>query len=326
MYRRSTRRQIAVSLVLGLLAPLPASATGEDAGIPPWLRAHVGPGEGQIAEVVLLRARALYHEHLDAGSIGNGCYLAMDATRPSTSPTGAPGDRFYVICEEEQTFRAMSSGFGSGRTLPQADFRNERECARHFSNAEGSNLTMGGAYVTAETRTSFKGYFEQDGERVPFLRTFLLFDGMGDTDNAREREIGGHVAMFLRWQCRFSAPESPHADAEGYVPFGRMVNYAGGRSNGCTTWSEDEAEDIIALVEDDPTTLYIYPDAGDIAAVAAAVGEDGGLSDGAPYWNATCLSAIGAPSFWPRETLQPIIDQWRESLPEQPPLDLPICQ
>ena len=32
-------------------------------------------------------------------------------------------------------------------------------------------------------------------------------------------------------------PDSAYADEEGYVPFGTFVNYSGGRSNGCTTWS-----------------------------------------------------------------------------------------
>jgi hypothetical protein len=312
----------AVGIALALVKPSQAQTTD----IPPWLQQHVGQGEGQIALVVLQRARDLYREQVREAGISNPCYLAMDATRPSTSSSGMPGQRFYIICEEEESFRAVSSGYGSGRDLPQANFRNGRECARHFSNAEGSNLTMGGAYVTAETRTSFKGYFSDSDDRVPFERTFLLFDGMGETDNAREREIGGHVAMFLRWQCRHSDPESPFADDEGYVPFGQLINYDGGRSNGCTTWSEEVAEDIIALVEGDPTTLYIYPESGDINAVADAVTDQLSLSDAGLYWNATCLEQIETPRFWTRETLRPIIDEWRESLPDQPPLELPICR
>ena len=40
---------------------LPRSfAAWQPSGIPAWLRAHVGEGEGQIAQVVLQRARALY--------------------------------------------------------------------------------------------------------------------------------------------------------------------------------------------------------------------------------------------------------------------------
>jgi hypothetical protein len=265
------RRHFVLWLVLALFAPVPLNATASGGEVPAWLLEHVGTGEGQIAPVVLDRARALYAEHVQEGTVRNPCYFAKDATRPSTGSDGAPAQRFYVICEEDQTFRAVSSGYGNGRSLPGADFSNERECARNFSNAEGSNLTMGGGYLTAETRTSFKGYFSEAEDRVAFNRTFLLFDGMGETSNARERAIGGHMAMFLRWQCRMHNPESPHADAEGYVPYGRLVNYDGGRSNGCTTWSEEVSHEIIALVEGDPTTLYIYPESRDIDAVAEAV-------------------------------------------------------
>jgi hypothetical protein len=323
MPRRFARLKIALTLALGLAGPAGGEVTATE--IPDWLTPHVGTGEGQIAPVILERARAHYLEQLREGAIANPCYLAMDATRPSTGSDGAPGQRFYVICEAEQSFRAVSSGYGNGRNLPGADFSNTRECARNFSNAEGSNLTMGGAYVTAETRTSFKGYFTVDGERTAFNRTFLLFDGFGETDNAREREIGGHMARFLRWQCRYQNPESPYADADGFVPYGSMVDYTGGRSNGCTTWSEDVANEIIALVEGDPTTLYIYPESRDIDAVAAAVGEGGELSETGLYWNATCLGAIGAPRFWSRAELRPVIDAWRASLPEPAPFELPIC-
>jgi hypothetical protein len=326
MTRRSLRLGGAVAMILAAALPMAGHAAPD---VPAWLQPHVGTGEGQIAPVVLERARALYHEQVREAGIANPCYLAMDATRPSTGSDGAPNARFYVICEAERSFRAVYSGYGNGRSLPAADFSNDRECARNFSNAEGSNLTMGGAYLTAETRTSFKGYFTQGGARVPFHRTFLLFDGMGETENAREREIGGHVAMFLRWQCRFQNAESPNADAAGFVPYGRLVNYTGGRSNGCTTWSEDVSDEIIAMVEDDPTTLYIYPESRDIAAVAEAVeAVEAGrpLSEGGPYWNATCLGVIGAPRFWHKERLQPVIDSWRASLPQQPPLDLPICR
>ncbi|WP_235439028.1 murein L,D-transpeptidase catalytic domain family protein [Candidatus Rhodobacter oscarellae] len=290
--------------------------------IPRWLQAHVGTGEGQIAPVVLERARALYQTKRRNGDVTNPCYLAMDATRPSAAPNGAPGPRFYVICERQRTFRAVSSGYGNGRKLQRANFSNGRQCAKNFSNAEGSKLTAGGAYVTAETRTSFKGYI---GDKVPFYRTFILFDGEGETRNARERAIGGHPAVFVKWQCRYQDPDSPHADKDGYVPYGRLVNYTGGRSNGCTTWSQEVSKEITALVEGNPTTLYIYPEGRDINAVANAA-RNGRLSAGSGlYWNAACLSAIGAPKFWPKHKLQPIINAWRRSLPKNPPLVLPIC-
>ena len=40
----------------------------------------------------------------------NPCYFAMDATR-----AGGVGRRFYMVCEADQTFRAVPSGHGNGR-------------------------------------------------------------------------------------------------------------------------------------------------------------------------------------------------------------------
>nr|WP_253799338.1 murein L,D-transpeptidase catalytic domain family protein [Rhodovulum sp. P5] len=305
---------------------LPTAGRAQAVDIPTWLRAHVGTGEGQIAPVVLHRARALYQQKRSDGAVTNPCYLAMDATRPSAARDGAVGRRFYIICEGSKSFRAVSSGYGNGRKLQRADFSNGRQCARHFSNAEGSKLTAGGAYLTAETRTSFKGYIQQSGARRPFYRTFLLYDGEGDTRNARERAIGGHPAVFVKWQCRFSNPGSPHADDDGYVPFGTLINYTSGRSNGCTTWSQSVSEDILSLVEGRPTTLYIYPEADDIDAVARAVKTGTSPSRAGLYWNTACLETIGTPKFWPKRTLQPIINDWRQSLPKRPPQELPVCK
>lgn len=309
---------------LAVLALSSGSAIAQSADVPNWLERHVGTGEGQIAPVVLARARALHQRHARRGAVANPCYFAMDATRPSNLG-GSPASRFYIICENTRTFRAVSSGYGNGRNLPRADFSNGRQCAQNFSNAEGSKLTMGGNYLTAETRTSFKGSYRRAGQRVPLHRTFLLFDGEGETANARERAIGGHPAVFLKWQCRYKDPSHSSADDEGYVPYGKLVNYTGGRSNGCTTWSPSESEAILAIAEGNPTSLYIYPESRDIDAVARAVKTGASLSRAGLYWNAACLKAIGAPVFWPKRVLQPIINQWRQSLPKQPERDLPIC-
>lgn len=322
----SRRFTAAVTLLVALSGSLPTQASAQTSDIPTWLQQHVGLNDGQIAPVVLQRARALYQKKRRKGAVRNPCYLAMDATRPSTLRGGQPGRRFYVICEPQKSFRAVSSGYGNGRKLQRADFSNGRQCARNFSNAEGSNLTAGGSYVTAETRTSFKGYQRQSGERKPFYRTFLLYDGEGDTKNARERAIGGHPAVFLKQQCRFSNPKSPHADKEGYVPYGNLVDYTSGRSNGCTTWSQSASKEILAQVEGNPTTLYIYPESGDINAVEKAAKAGTSPSRAGLYWNAACLSAIGSPKFWPKRSLQPVINKWRKSLPEWTPRVLPICK
>ena len=219
---------IAMVLAIAVSGAASTAAAQQSSKIPAWLQKHVGLADGQIAPVVLQRARALYERKKRQGKVRNPCYLAMDATRPSTTGSGKPGRRFYVICEKRKSFRAVSSGYGNGRKLKRANFSNDRQCARNFSNAEGSKLTAGGSYVTAETRTSFKGYYRQSGKRKPFHRTFLLFDGEGETANARQRAIGGHPAVFLKWQCRFKNPKSAHADKDGYVPLGKLVNYTGG--------------------------------------------------------------------------------------------------
>lgn len=326
MLQSLLRTNGAALLIAALCTFVAPDATARTLDLPGWLQQHVGTGEDQIAPIVLARARALYLRKARRGAVSNPCYLAMDATRPSTTRNGAPGGRFYVICEAAKSFRAVSSGYGNGRNLSRANFSNGRQCAKNFSNAEGSKLTMGGAYVTAEARTSFKGYYRQSGRPTPFYRTFLQFEGEGETRNARERAIGGHEAVFLKWQCRMKSPSSPHADAQGYVPYGRLVNYTGGRSNGCTTWSPSDSDAILALVQDSPTTLYIYPESKDIDAVANAVKTGVSPSSAGLYWNSACLRAIGAPKFWPKRDLQPIINRWRQSLPSQPPLELPICR
>ena len=293
----------------------------QPADIPPWLRAYVGVGDGQIAEVVLQRARALYLEKVSEGAVKNPCYFAMDATRP-----GAFGRRFYIICEADRSFRAVPVGHGNGRNLSGANFANGIRCAKNFSNAMDSKLTTGGPYVTMETRTSFKGYYRDSaGKYVALNRSFVQFDGEGDTENARPRAIGGHPAVVLRGVCLRKKADSPHANEDGYVPYGQLVNYAGGRSNGCTTWSSSDAEKIIAMMQD-PTTIYLYPESDDIDAVAKAVAARRSPSRAGLYWNASCLKEIGAPKFWPKETLEPILVKYKKDHPAPPPGPLPICK
>ena len=180
--------------------------------------------------------------------------------------------------------------------------------------------------MTGETTASFKGYYRAAGGNAVLMRAFLKFDGEGETANARERAIGGHAAVLLRGVCRRKAPGDPHADPDGYVPFGKLVNYAAGRSDGCTSWSPPDAATIMAMVRDDPTTLYIYPESRDIDAVARAVQAGQSPSRAGLYWSAACLKDIGAPRFWPKEQLEPILAQYREAHPAPPPEPAPICR
>ncbi|WP_245413469.1 murein L,D-transpeptidase catalytic domain family protein [Mangrovicella endophytica] len=320
-------------VVAGLIAIVTSAAPGsaaasEPQSIPAWLEAHVGDGDGQITSVVLQRARALYLRKVSEGAVNNPCYFAMDATRPTSVGTDQLGRRFYTICEASQTFKAVSAGFGSGRNLRGVvDFSNGRQCARNFGNAQDALLTTGGGYVTAETRTSFKGYYRSGlGKSVPFIRSFVQFDGEGDTANARVRAIGGHPAQVLKGMCRSKNSDSAYADEDGYVRMGKLVDYAGGRSNGCTSWSSSDARKIIPLMQDNPTTVYIYPERRDIEAVATAVKTGQPLARTGVYWNSACLKAIRTPKFWQASTLEPLIARYNAAHPAQPAQELPICK
>lgn len=321
-----------VSLLVIMLAALSAAprltVARQPAHVPAWLRAHIGTRDGQIAKVVLRRARALYREKVKDGVVRNPCYFAMDATRPNDLGHNRLGRRFYIICEAAHSFRAISAGHGGGRHLRGiANFRNGRTCAKNFSNAMDSKLTDGGAYVTAEIKRSFKGYYRVSSRRkVPFVRPFVQFDGEGETSNARKREIGGHPAVLLRAQCRLKRPRSRYANHDGYVPFGKLVVYAGGRSNGCTSWSPTDIRRIMAIVKRGPTTLYIYPAKADIKAVARAVKAHKSLRRAGLYWNASCLGQIRVPKFWPKRTLGPIIARYKQEHPPAPYRPLPLCK
>ena len=251
----------------------------------------------------------------------------MDATRPNYLSDGKLGRRFYVICESDRSFRAISAGHGGGRDLKGiADFANGRRCAKNFGNAMDSRLTAGGAYVTSETKTSFKGYYRVSAKQdAALIRSFVQFDGEGETANAREREIGGHPAELLRNVCLRKDPHSPYADGEGYVRFGKLVVYAGGRSDGCTSWSPSDAGQIIPMMKDKPTTLYIYPGSDDIDAVTQAVKAGRSLSRTGLYWNPSCLKEISSPKFWPKENLEPKLAQYEKAHPAPPQRPTPIC-
>jgi hypothetical protein len=315
-------------MVMALASSSRSFAVEQPSDIPAWLRPNVGESEGQIAQVVLQRARGLYFQKLRAGVIRNPCYFATDATRPHDTNDGKLGQRFYVVCESDQSFRAISAGHGGGRNLKGiADFANGKRCAKNFGNALDSRLTAGGAYVTAETKTSFKGYYRASAKQdAVLIRSFVQFDGEGEAANARQREIGGHPAVLLRNVCLRKDPRSSYADRDGYVPFGQLEEYANGRSNGCTSWSPSDAGQIIAMVKEHPTTLYIYPEAADIETVAQAVNAGSSLSNAGRYWNASCLKEIGSPKFWSEKTLEPVLAQYNKDHPAPPQRPPPICK
>ena len=69
-------------------------------------------------------------------------------------------------------------------------------------------MTAGGAYVTAETKTSFKGYYRVSAKQdAVLIRSFVsVFDGEGETANARQREIGGHPARIVEKRLSSKRP------------------------------------------------------------------------------------------------------------------------
>jgi len=143
----------------------------------------------------------------------------MDATRPNDLGHGDLGHR----CESDRSFRAISVGHGGGRDLKGiADFANGRRCAKSFGNSMDSKLTAGGAYVTGETKTSFKGYYRASAKQdAVLIRSFVQFDGEGETANARQREIGGHPAELLKNVCLRKDPHSPYGTVRATFCTGR---------------------------------------------------------------------------------------------------------
>ena len=125
--------RVGLGVLIALAGASPSLAAGEPS-VPAWLEAHVGEGEGQIAPVVLERARALYQRK----GVRNPCYFAFDATRPHDLGGGGLGRRFYIICEAEQSFRAISAGHGGGRDLDRGrGFRQRSAVREEFRQRDG---------------------------------------------------------------------------------------------------------------------------------------------------------------------------------------------
>jgi hypothetical protein len=122
---------ISLSFAIALACSGPSYAAGQPQDVPAWLQAHAGEGEGQIARVVLERARALYLQK----AVRNPCYFAMHATSPNG---GAAGRRFYIICEADRSFRAISAGHGGGRDLNGvADFCQRKTVREELRQCDG---------------------------------------------------------------------------------------------------------------------------------------------------------------------------------------------
>lgn len=249
-------------LNLVLFANLSAHAAAD------WMQNHIGGDQNQIAPIVYERARAWYTEKAKQGKIHNTCFLAVDATKPGKIAEGIAAPRMYVICDKVQTFQATSAGMGSGRKFPDFDLTNSHRCSKNFSNAVGSHLSMGGKYTTADFAPSFKGMYvnQSFGKEIELHRPFFEMDGEGESETGRDREIGIHAAESITNICYKHLADHPMADHDGFVPFGTHEVFPEGQSLGCIMWNPKISDSIQSLLNSNPTTLYVYPEASPIAA------------------------------------------------------------
>ncbi|RVB00101.1 hypothetical protein EN918_39715, partial [Mesorhizobium sp. M7A.F.Ca.CA.004.05.1.1] len=97
MRLRSVSLGVVASLLVVIAVAVSARSFAAPSAVPAWLQAHVGDSDGQISQIVLERARALYRKKVAQGAVKNPCYFAMDATRPSDLGNGVLGRRYYVI-------------------------------------------------------------------------------------------------------------------------------------------------------------------------------------------------------------------------------------
>ena len=126
-------------IVIALAASSRSFAVEQRSDIATWLRPNVGAGEGQIAQVVLQRARALYFRKMRAGVVRNRCYFAMDATRPHDLGDGKFGPRFYVICESGRSFRAISRRFAHRLRLLRR-VSTTQTSSRYFATTDATTM------------------------------------------------------------------------------------------------------------------------------------------------------------------------------------------
>jgi hypothetical protein len=67
---RTLLLHIVVMTIIALIGSR-SFAAEQTSDVPAWLQAHIGEGEGQIAQVVLQRARALYLQKVSEGAAKN---------------------------------------------------------------------------------------------------------------------------------------------------------------------------------------------------------------------------------------------------------------
>ena len=83
---------------------------------------------------------------------------------------------------------------------------------------------------------------------------------------------------------------------------------------------------FVSLIKDEPTTLYIYPEASDVEAVAKSVAAGRTPAQAGLHWSAACLAEVRAPRYWSRSRLEPMLAEYARRHPAPPPRPTPICR
>ena len=286
--------------------------------------------KAKLRQWSLQRARARFTSRKASGAIRNPCYFAMDATRPHDLNVGKVGARFYVICESALIVPCL---FDGSRRRPQFErhrgFRQRKAVREKLRQRYGSVPDCWWALCNRRDENILPLRLCASAKKdAALIRSFVQFDGEGETANARQREIGRASGTIIAERL------SPKGSAQLLRGSRRLrsVRATGSlrrlaAATAAQSWSPSDAEQIIAVVKDDPTALYIYPEAADIDAVTQngevrpVISRQAGL-----YWNASCLKEIVTPKFWPKEALEPVLAQYAKAHPAPPQRSPPRCK
>ncbi len=159
-------------------------------------KAHVGDGDGQIAQVVLQRARALYLQKLSEGAVEESLLLrhGRDAPRRVWPP----------VLHHLRGRPVVSRGAIGSRQRPQferhREFRQRNALRQEFQQCDGFEADDRRRLCDGGDDNLLQRLLPELGGKIrhAFSRSFVQFDGEGDTANARPRAIGGHPAVLLR--------------------------------------------------------------------------------------------------------------------------------
>jgi hypothetical protein len=161
-------------IVIALAGASRSFALERPSDIPAWLAPNVGGGEGQIAQVVLQWAGALYFQKVRASVVRNPCYFAMDATRPHDLSDGELGPRCLRIrpvvpCDFSGSWRRPRFEGQRGFRQRKAVREELRQCAAALNLVSKflvlkSTSNRSRALVCFDSRIVFPRFVRGDGD------------------------------------------------------------------------------------------------------------------------------------------------------------------